>query len=89
MNYFTRKASKEYYLLSRKAYISGLIGWAHFLDRTWLARELTRDRDPVHFQANRLLLAEEDTQDSQWTDDEYDDFRAPRKIARPLDSDRI
>ncbi len=74
MNYFTRKASKEYYLLSRKAYISGLVGWAHFLDRTWLARELTRDRDPVHFQANRLLLAEEDTQDSQWTDEEYDDL---------------
>lgn len=75
MNYFTRQASKAYYLLSRKAYISGLIGWAHFLDRAWLARELTRERDPVHLHASRLLLAEEDTQDSQWADDECDDLR--------------
>ena len=61
MTYFTRKASRDYYLLSRKAYILGLIGWAHFLDRARLARELTRERDPVHIQTTRMVLAEEGT----------------------------
>ena len=59
MTYFTRKASRDYYLLSRKAYILGLIGWAHFLDRARLAKELTRERDPVHIQASRMVQAEE------------------------------
>ena len=58
--YFTRKASRDYYLLSRKAYIAGLIGWAHFLERARLAKVFTRERDPVHIQTSRIVLAEED-----------------------------
>lgn len=57
--YFTRKASRDYFLLSRKAYIAGLISWTHFLERAQLAKELTRERDPVHIQTSRIVLAEE------------------------------
>jgi hypothetical protein len=75
MTYFTRKASKDYCLLSRKAYIAGLIGWAHVLDSAWLARELTRDRDPVHIQTSRLLMAAETAYTSSLMDAETDDSR--------------
>jgi hypothetical protein len=75
MTYFIRKASKDYYLLSRKAYIAGLIGWAHLLDRAWLARELTRDRDPVHIQTSGLLMSAETAYSPFHIDAETDDLR--------------
>ena len=82
MRYLTRKASKDYFSLSRLSYVCHFIGWTHFLDRLVVLKELTRPKDPIHIRARRILEIEEWVQNTQWADELGDEITS--KSIKPI-----